>query len=214
MLHDYWGEAKTKFPLPTLRRMHSKTPPSTRQLLTGSVWIASGSLLSIQPGLITRPSPISCARVRPLMLGWQMIRSIVRWRRRSNVGRQGSTPGSRGRWILRGWLLQSHRPQELRRHCRSAHIVPSEVSCFLLIIFLFFVFCFLSSLFSAPVMVCLVRLIRMPLTISDHLRLHLPTLQCHSDTHCISLHNHTTPVAGLNLDQCLISLDFSPMSCH
>src|SRR5258708_3866763 len=62
------------------------------------------------------------------------------------------------------------------------------------------------------VMVHLVRFIRMPLTISDHLRLHPPTLQFHSDTHCISSHNHATPVARLNSDQCLISPDFVPMS--
>src|SRR5258705_11863869 len=47
---------------------------------------------------------------------------------------------------------------------------------------------------------------------TDHLRLHPPTLQCHSDAHCISSHNHATPVAGLNSDQCLISPDFVPMS--
>src|SRR5258708_2332994 len=46
----------------------------------------------------------------------------------------------------------------------------------------------------------------------DHLRLHPPTLRCHSDTHCVSSHNHATPVTGLNLDQCLISPDFVPMS--
>src|SRR5258708_19740312 len=51
-----------------------------------------------------------------------------------------------------------------------------------------------------------------PPTISDHLRLHLPTLWCHSDAHCISSHNHATPVAGLNSDQCLISPDLVPMS--
>src|SRR5258706_2053554 len=59
-------------------------------------------------------------------------------------------------------------------------------------------------------MVRLVCLVCMPLTISDHLRLHLPTLRCHSDAHCISSHNHATPVAGLNLDQCLISPDLVP----
>ncbi len=58
----------------------------------------------------------------------------------------------------------------------------------------------------------MVHLVRMPPTISDHLRLRPPTLQCHSDAHCISSHNHTTPVAGLNSDQCLISLDLVPMS--
>src|SRR5258708_3685412 len=58
----------------------------------------------------------------------------------------------------------------------------------------------------------MVHLICMPPTISDHLRLHPPTLWCHSDAHCISSHNHATPVAGLNLDQCLISLDLVPMS--
>ena len=47
------------------------------------------------------------------------------------------------------------------------------------------------------VMVCLTC---MPPTISDHFRLHLPTLQCHSDAHCVSSHNCATPVAGLNLD--------------
>src|SRR5258708_26210074 len=62
------------------------------------------------------------------------------------------------------------------------------------------------------VMVCLVRLVCTPPTISDHLQLRLPTLQCHSDAHCVSSHNHTTPVAGLNSDQCLISPDFVPMS--
>ena len=61
-------------------------------------------------------------------------------------------------------------------------------------------------------MVRLVRLVRMPPTISDHLQLHPPTLQCHSNTHCISSHNHATPVTGLNSDQCLISPDFVPMS--
>src|SRR5258708_7393795 len=84
-------------------------------------------------------------------------------------------------------------------------------------------------------MVCLIHLVRMPLTISDHLRLHPlmvrliclvrmpptipdhlqlcpPTLQCHSDAHCISSHNHATPVDGLNSDQCLISPDLVPMS--
>src|SRR5258707_12799379 len=69
--------------------------------------------------------------------------------------------------------------------------------------------------FGSPcpsVMVCLVHLVRMPPTISDHLQLCLPTLQCHSDAHCVSLHNHTTPVARLNSDQCLISPDFVPMS--
>src|SRR5260221_11427033 len=74
----------------------------------------------------------------------------------------------------------------------------------------------LSSLFSAPhalcVMVRLVCFVCTPLTISDHPRLHLPTLRFHSDTHCVSSHNHTTPVAGLNSDQCLISPDFVPMS--
>src|SRR5258708_40213207 len=45
---------------PTLRRMHSMTPPSTRWLSTGSVWITSGSLLSIQPGSIARPLVIVC----------------------------------------------------------------------------------------------------------------------------------------------------------
>src|SRR6266481_385330 len=48
--------------------------------------------------------------------------------------------------------------------------------------------------------------------VADHLRLRLPTLQCHSDTHCVSSHNHATPVAGLNSDQCLISPDSVPMS--
>src|SRR5258708_3576675 len=62
------------------------------------------------------------------------------------------------------------------------------------------------------VMVHLVCLIHMPLTISDHLRLRPPTLWCHSDTHCVSSHNHATPVTGLNSDQCLISPDFVPMS--
>src|SRR5258707_4074708 len=65
---------------------------------------------------------------------------------------------------------------------------------------------------NTTVMVCLVHLICTPPTISDHLRLHPPTLWCHSNAHCISSHNHTTPVAGLNLDQCLISPDFVPMS--
>src|SRR5258708_6882037 len=51
-----------------------------------------------------------------------------------------------------------------------------------------------------------------PPTISDHLRLCLPTLQCHSNAHCVSSHNHATPVAGLNSDQCLISPDLVPMS--
>src|SRR5258708_30684348 len=51
-----------------------------------------------------------------------------------------------------------------------------------------------------------------PPTISDHLRLCPPTLQCHSDAHCVSSHNHATPVAGLNSDQCLISLDLVPIS--
>src|SRR5260221_12437144 len=51
-----------------------------------------------------------------------------------------------------------------------------------------------------------------PQTISDHLQLHPPTLWCHSDAHCVSSHNHATPVAGLNSDQCLISLDLVPMS--
>ncbi len=59
------------------------------------------------------------------------------------------------------------------------------------------------------VMVCLVH---MPPTISDHLRLRPPTLRCHSNAHCVSLDNHATPVAGLNSDQCLISLDLVPMS--
>ncbi len=36
------------------------TPPSTRWLSTGSVWITSGSLLSIQPGSIARPLVIVC----------------------------------------------------------------------------------------------------------------------------------------------------------
>src|SRR5258707_1371668 len=51
-----------------------------------------------------------------------------------------------------------------------------------------------GMVFSAAcsVMVCLICLIRMPPTISNHLRLCLPTLQCHSDAHCISLHNHAT----------------------
>src|SRR5258706_4066657 len=66
--------------------------------------------------------------------------------------------------------------------------------------------------FLITVMVCLVRLVHTPLTISDHLRLRPPTLWCHSDAHCISSHNHTTPVTGLNSDQCLISLDLVPMS--
>src|SRR6266436_5097653 len=61
-------------------------------------------------------------------------------------------------------------------------------------------------------LVCLVRLVRMPLTISNHLQLHLPTLRCRSDAHCVSSHNHATPVARLNSDQCLISPDFVPMS--
>src|SRR5258708_6846848 len=111
-----------------------------RQLSMGLVWIASGSLLSIQPGLIVRPLLILHVRVRLLVLGWQTIRSVVRQRRRRNVGRQGSAPGSGGRWILWGRLLQSRQPWELRRHCGSAHIVPSEVSCFYLFLFLFFVF--------------------------------------------------------------------------
>src|SRR5258707_1332595 len=68
------------------------------------------------------------------------------------------------------------------------------------------------KIFIPSVMVCLIRLVCMPPTISDHLRLHPPTLWCHSDTHCVSSHNHATPVAGLNLDQCLISPDFVPMS--
>src|SRR5258708_17647274 len=51
-----------------------------------------------------------------------------------------------------------------------------------------------------------------PPTISNHLRLCPPTLQCHSDAHCVSSHNHTTPVPGLNSDQCLISPDLVPMS--
>src|SRR5258705_8703944 len=51
-----------------------------------------------------------------------------------------------------------------------------------------------------------------PPTISNHLQLHPPTLRCHSDAHCITSHNHTTPVARLNSDQCLISLDVVPMS--
>src|SRR5258708_35561323 len=46
----------------------------------------------------------------------------------------------------------------------------------------------------------------------NHLRLHPPTLWCHSNTHCVSSHNHATPVARLNSDQCLISPDFVPMS--
>src|SRR5258708_3517996 len=62
---------------------------------------------------------------------------------------------------------------------------------------------------GVTVMVCLVH---MPPTISNHLRLHLPTLWHHSNAHCISLHNHATPVAGLNSDQCLISPDLVPMS--
>src|SRR6266436_6771140 len=68
----------------------------------------------------------------------------------------------------------------------------------------------LSNLFT--VMVHLVHLIHTPPTISDHLQLHLPTLRCHSDAHCVSSHNHATPVARLNSDQCLISLDLVPMS--
>src|SRR5258707_357971 len=62
------------------------------------------------------------------------------------------------------------------------------------------------------VMVCPSSPTPPPPTISDHLRLHPPTLWCHSDAHCISSHNHATPVAGLNSDQCLISLDLVPMS--
>src|SRR6266436_8321547 len=46
----------------------------------------------------------------------------------------------------------------------------------------------------------------------NHLQLHPPTLRCHSNAHCISLHNHATPVARLNSDQCLISLDLVSMS--
>src|SRR5260370_41802345 len=69
-----------------------------------------------------------------------------------------------------------------------------------------------SSSSILPVMVCLVCLVRTPLTISNHLRLCPPTLQCHSDAHCVSSHNHATPVTRLNSDQCLISLDLVPMS--
>src|SRR5260370_35477208 len=64
----------------------------------------------------------------------------------------------------------------------------------------------------SSVMVCLIHLVCMPLTISNHLRLCPPTLQCHSNAHCVSSHNHTTPAARLNSDQCLISLDLVPMS--
>src|SRR5258708_1720487 len=67
-----------------------------------------------------------------------------------------------------------------------------------------------SPCLNALVMVRLVR--TPPPTISNHLRLHPPTLRCHSDAHCVSSHNHATPVAGLNSDQCLISLDLVPMS--
>src|SRR5260221_8616046 len=70
----------------------------------------------------------------------------------------------------------------------------------------------LTSTCGSRVMVCLVHLICMPPTISDHLQLHLPTLWCHSDAHCVNLHNHATPVTRLNSDQCLISLDLVPMS--
>ena len=55
-------------------------------------------------------------------------------------------------------------------------------------------------------------LVRTPPTISNHPQLHPPTPQCHSDARCISLHNHTTPVARLNSDQCLISPNLIPMS--
>src|SRR5258708_5234448 len=76
----------------------------------------------------------------------------------------------------------------------------------------------LSSLFSAPhalcVMVRLVCFVCTPLTISDHPRLHPPTLRFHSNTHCVSSHNHTTPVAGLNSDQCLICYASSASSAR
>src|SRR5258708_3564842 len=62
------------------------------------------------------------------------------------------------------------------------------------------------------VIVHLIHHVRMPPPISDHLRLRPPTLRCHSNAHCISSHNHATPVARLNLDQCLISPDLVPMS--
>src|SRR5258708_6484016 len=62
------------------------------------------------------------------------------------------------------------------------------------------------------VLICLVPLVCMPPTTSDHLKLRLPTLQCHSNAHCVSSHTHATPVTGLNSDQCLISLDLVPMS--
>src|SRR5258705_12606477 len=35
--------------------------------------------------------------------------------------------------------------------------------------------------------------VRMPPTISDHLRLRPPTLWCHSDAHCISSHKSAHP---------------------
>src|SRR5258707_2294570 len=76
----------------------------------------------------------------------------------------------------------------------------------------YIIYIHLRSLIRHNVMVHLVCLIRMPPTISNHLRLCPPTLQCHSGAHCISSHNHATPVAGLNSDQCLISPDFVPMS--
>src|SRR5258708_29849975 len=44
--------------------------------------------------------------------------------------------------------------------------------------------------------------------ISDSVRLHSGVTPMHT----VSSHNHTTPVAGLNSDQCLISPDLVPMS--
>src|SRR5258708_7950140 len=72
--------------------------------------------------------------------------------------------------------------------------------------------CLLDSALMVSTLLSWYALSACPPTISDHLRLCLPTLWCHSNAHCISLHNHATPVAGLNLDQCLISLDLVPMS--
>src|SRR5258708_31767946 len=60
---------------------------------------------------------------------------------------------------------------------------------------------FLTHIFSKHgvlLHVVMVHLVCMPPTISNHPQLCPPTLWCHSDAHCISSHNHATPVAGLN----------------
>ena|SRR5258708_4915309 len=136
---DYWGEAKIKFPLPSYPKEDAFEDSAKYEVAVNGFgldhqWVLAECLTWVNRKTI---ADLACeseaARARAVddKKHCEAEEEKKHW--------EMSAPGSGGRWILQGQLLQSCRPWELKRCCGSACIAPSEVSCFLLL-FIYFVF--------------------------------------------------------------------------